>query len=219
LKIYCIPLERQKKINSENRRRGDIMMDRILTVSSYGICLFSLDVLEDFLKKEKVRSKKLLKNFQDNHDRYLTLLAEGIWIPFLPINSIEYVIKLDTYNQSFDDEWEEKLIYHDFNIEVKDTLWITDIGSFYEFDKNEFLGNDEVSYQTLDGETLYSGFRYNVPSGKYLVSIKGYARKKKLDYPNPNFGFLFSLDKVNEFEGFNDPREDEIYNFNVAEMD
>ncbi len=31
-----------------NRRIGDVIMDRILTVSSYGICLFSLDVLEDF---------------------------------------------------------------------------------------------------------------------------------------------------------------------------
>lgn len=202
-----------------NRRIGDVIMDRILTVSSYGICLFSLDVLEDFFKKEKVRSKKLLKNFQDNHNRYLTLLTEGIWIPFLPIDSIKYVIKLDNYNQSFDDEWEEKLVYHDFNIEVKDTLWIASIGLFYEFDKNKFIGNNEVSYQTLDGITLNSGFRYNVSSGKYSVSIKGYARKNKLDYPNANYGFLFSLVKVNEFEGFNDPREDERYNFNVADMD
>ena len=202
-----------------NRRIGDVIMDRILTVSSYGICLFSLDVLEDFLKKEKVRSKKLLKNFQDNHNRYLTLLTEGIWIPFLPIDSIKYVIKLDNYNQSFDNEWEEKLVYHDFNIEVKDTLWIASIGLFYEFDKNKFIGNDEVSYQTLDGITLNSGFGYNVSSGEYLVSIKGYARKNKLDYPNANYGFLFSLVKVNEFEGFNDPREDERYNFNVADMD
>ena len=97
-------------------------------------------------------------------------------------------------------------------------MWIADIGSFYEFDKNEFLGNDEVSYETLDGKTLYSGFRYSVSSGKYSVSIKGYERKKKLDYPNSNFGFLFSLKKVNEFKGFNDPREDERYNFNVAKI-
>lgn len=202
-----------------NRRKGDVMMDRILDTGSYGICLFSIDVLQDFLKKEKVRSKKLLKNFQDNHNRYLASLANGVWIPFLPINSIEYVIKLENYNESFDDEWEEKLAYHDFNIEVKDSLWIADIGSFYEFDKNEFIDNDEVSYQTLDGETLYSGFRYNVSSGKYLVSIKGYARREKLEYPNANFGFLFSLAKVNEFEGFKDPREDKKYNFNVANMD
>lgn len=55
-------------------------------------------------------------------------------------------------------------------------------------------------------------------SGKYLVSIKGFVRKQKLDFPNPNYGFLFSLVAVDEFESFNDPREDEIYYFNVANM-
>ena len=38
-------------------------MDRILSTYSYGICLFSMEVLQDFLKKEKIRSKKLL-NFK-----------------------------------------------------------------------------------------------------------------------------------------------------------
>ena len=29
-------------------------MDRILSTYSYGICLFSMEVLQDFLKKEKM---------------------------------------------------------------------------------------------------------------------------------------------------------------------
>ena len=29
-------------------------MDRILSTYSYGICLFSMEVLQDFLKKEKI---------------------------------------------------------------------------------------------------------------------------------------------------------------------
>lgn len=192
-------------------------MNRVLDVSSYGICLFSLDVLQDFLKKEKVRSKKLLDNFQKNHDRYLATLEKGVWIPFLPINSIEYIVKVDGYEQSFSDEWEQKLVYDGFNIEIKDTLWIASIGHFYTFDTSKYLESD-VSYQTMDGETLYSGFRYDVPSGKYIVTIKGYVRKKKLEKTNPNYGFAFSLTKVDEFDGYNDPREDEIYNFNIANM-
>ena len=71
----------------------------------------------------------------------------------------------------------------------------------------------------MDGIPLFYGFRYDFTSGKYLVKIAGYSRKQKLEYPNANFGFLFSFDKVDEFVGFNDPREDEIYNFNVADMD
>lgn len=191
-------------------------MDKILDVSSYGICLFSLEVLQEFLKKERVRSKKLLVNFQKNRDRYLALQKEGVWVPFVQINSVEYVIKLDGYDSPFDDEWEQKMCYEGFNIKIKDSLWITSIGRFYTFDINEYSGVD-ISYKTLDNETLYAGFKYDIPSGKYLLSIKGYARKQLLEYPNPNYGFIFSLVKVDEFDGFKNPRE-EIYNFNVSEM-
>ena len=36
-------------------------MDRILSTYSYGICLFSMEVLQDFLKKEKIRMDKKAK--------------------------------------------------------------------------------------------------------------------------------------------------------------
>ncbi|MEZ2661045.1 hypothetical protein [Aneurinibacillus aneurinilyticus] len=53
----------------------------------------------------------------------------------------------------------------------------------------------------------------------FWITIKGYARKKKVDYPNANFEFLYALGKVNEFEGFNNPQEDEKYDLNVTKMD
>ena len=54
-------------------------MDRILSTYSYGICLFSMEVLQDFLKKEKIRSKKLLHKFQKDKKLYLAMQKEGIW--------------------------------------------------------------------------------------------------------------------------------------------
>jgi hypothetical protein len=68
-----------------------------------------------------------------------------------------------------------------------------------------------------DGDIQYSDFKYDVPAGKYLLSVKGFLRKEKKGFPNPNSGFLFSLVKVDEFSGFKNPRED-IYNFNVTNM-
>lgn len=192
-------------------------MDKILDVSDYGICLFSLPILEEFLKKEKVRSKKLLNNFQKNHERYLRMLELGIWLPFLPIDSIDYIIKMEGYEPVFNDDWEQKMEYDKFNLTIKDSVWITSISYFNLFDRNDYLG-DKISYSTLDGVLCYPGFKYDIPSGKYHVSIKGFVRKQKLDFPNPNYGFLFSLVQVDEFKGFNDPREDEIYHFNVANM-
>jgi len=191
-------------------------MDKILTTGSYGICLFSMEVLQDFLKREKIRSKKLLALFQKDKKRYLAAQKEGVWIPIPQIDSIKYLIKLEGKDEPFNEEWEQKLEYKGFNIEIKDGLWISDIGSFHTFNAKEFIGN-EISYQTLDNKTIYSDFKYDVPAGKYLFSIKGYMRKQPLERPNPNFGFLFSLVKVDEFDGFKNPRE-EIYDFNVAQM-
>lgn len=195
-------------------------MDKILTTSSYGICLFSVEVLQEFLKRNKIRSKKLLDKFQKDDKLYLDTQKEGVWVPFVQINSIGYIIKLEGYDVSFNDEWEQKLEYEGFNIEIKDGLWISSIGSFDPFNAKEFSG-DEISYETISYPnhriTVYSAFKYDVPSGKYLLSIKGYARKKRLEFPEPNCGFLFALEKVERFDGFKNPRE-KIYDFNVAQM-
>lgn len=190
-------------------------MDKDLSVSDYGICLFSVEVLQEFLKKEKIRSKKILEKFQKDKKLYLTTQKEGVWVPVVQIDSEQYVIKLNGYDEPFSDEWEQKLEYDGFNIEIKDSLWISSIGEFYKFDANGFCG-DEISYQTYDGVTLYSAFKYDVPSGKYLLGIKGYTRKQPLDCSNPNYGFAFSLVKVEEFDGFKNPRESDDYEFNIG---
>jgi hypothetical protein len=132
---------------------------------------------------------------------------------------------LDGYDPHFSDEWEQKMEYDGFNIEIKDSLWISDTGPLNKFDKDKYTDGNEIPYQVealIGGNfkkmTVYSGFKYEVPSGKYLLSIKGYKRKQELEFPNPNCGFSFSLVAVDKFDGFNNPREDELYDFNVANM-
>lgn len=189
-------------------------MDKLLDAGSYGICLFSLEVLQDFLKREKIKTRKLLQKLQKDKDLYLDTQKEGIWLPIVGIAAYKYVIKLEGSDKPFDEEWEQKLEYEGFNLEIQDNLCISSIGQFYEFDANNF-GGYETSYQTMDGHTNYSQFKYDIPSGKYLVNIKGYAHRTA-DRKNPRYGFLFSLVKVDVFEGYKNPREDELYDFNVS---
>ena len=59
---------------------------------------------------------------------------------FLKKDSLDYVIKLDGYDLPFNDEWEQKMEYDGFNLEIKDALWISDIGSFYTFNADEYSG-------------------------------------------------------------------------------
>ena len=45
------------------------------------MCIFT-GGLQDFIKKKRVRSKKLLEKFQRDKEFYLDAQKEGIWIPF-----------------------------------------------------------------------------------------------------------------------------------------
>lgn len=211
-------------------------MDKLLTASEYGICLFSFDVLQDFLKKQKIRSKKLLNLFQKNKELYLETQKEGIWVPIVQINHYKYVIRVEGYDEPFDDEWEQKIVYEGFNLEIKDGLWISGIGSLLAFQPEEYCGEEgfynnktpygnvphyfsknDRHYQTLDGHMNYTDFKYNVPDGKYLLSVKGYVCKQRLESSADQCGFFFALTEVNAFDGFKDPREDD-YDFNIGNM-
>ena len=191
-------------------------MDKCLSTFNYGLCLYSVNIMQKYLKKQKIRTKKLLALFQKEKDTFISSQKEGIWVPIPQINSGGYVIKLEGYDVPFNDEWEQKIEYGGFNIEIEDTLWISDIGSLIMFDINRYHEED-IFFMTGDGNKRYSDLRYNVQTGKYLLTIKGYLRKDIHEFPSPNYGFQFSLDRVDEFMNYKNPREDR-YEFNIAHI-
>lgn len=194
-------------------------MDKLLSIFDYGISLFSLEVLQDFLKQQKIRSKKLLTKFQKDEELYITTQKEGIFLPLVQIDGGEYIIKLDGHDAPFDEEWEQKLEYDGFHLEIKDRLCISDIGRLNFYDPDQ-LSQYKNAYQTMDGITGYTSFQYDVPSGKYRVTVKGYARKGASGHSStkedPQYGFLFSLVPTDAFDGFQNPRESTLYEFNIG---
>ena len=193
------------------------MKDRIISTGSYGICLFSPKELSAFLKQNgKGRTKKVLDLFQNNKSLYLESISVGSWVPIVTIDSIEYIIKVSNNDECFDLGWERVYVYNGFNISIDNDVWIASIGILLNWSEQTYVHHksDTMSYQTLDGETLFSAFRYSLESGKYLLKIEGYKRKEKQGYPNANSGFLFSFIKVDKYTGYKDPREDDIYSFN-----
>ncbi|MET2996870.1 MULTISPECIES: hypothetical protein [Flavobacterium] len=175
----------------------------------------SIDKLLSFFKENKIKSKKVLEVFQKNHELYLKSLEEGIWIPILPIESTKYIIN----NIPLNNEWQEEFRYEDFNLNVNDgAYWIGSFGSLLNFNLEQFTNsiNESISYQTLDGVTLFKSFKFNIENGKYLVNIIGYKRKSALEYPEANYGYSFEFKKVEQFIGYKDPREDDKYVFNLS---
>ena len=67
-------------VNILENKKGKIrIMDKILSTYNHGICLFSVNVMRYFLKREKIRSKRVLDFFQkeDNPNEYLKSFVEG----------------------------------------------------------------------------------------------------------------------------------------------
>lgn len=191
-------------------------MEKIVTTFNYGLCVISLENLQEFLKKEKIRSKKLLSFFQKKDKKFLSSQQSGVWMPIPQINAGKYIIKVKDIDEEFGEEFEEILKYEGFNIISTNGIWIGDIELMQSFESDKYAG-DSISYQTIDGYTRYSGFKYDIPEGKYLITVKGYARKEIEDYNAVNFGFQFEFKRVEEFDGYKNPREEQ-YDFNVASL-
>lgn len=187
-----------------------------IAVASYGICIFSVEQLSAFLKQNnKGRVKRVLERFQKDQDLYLKSIALGAWLPMVRINSVKYQIRVahgaDTFSEA---EWEKISTYGNFNLAVgrDNAIWICSIGTLLDFNQGYFNGNI-LSHQTLDGYTLNKALKFNIPEGRYLVTIEGYRRREMQQYPKANSGYLFSFVKVDDFLQANDPREDR-YDFN-----
>ena len=193
------------------------MLEKKITITDYGIYVMSVEKLLIFLKENKIKSKKILEVFQKNQDLYLKSLQEGVWIPIVPIESTKYIIsENDDY---FVKDWEKQFKYENFNLDINnDTFWIGSFGNLLNLNVEQFTNstNDNISYQTLDGITLFKSFKFKLESGKYLVDIIGYKRKNFLEYPEANYGYSFDFKKIEEFKGYKDPREDDKYLFNLS---
>jgi len=109
-------------------------MDREVDAMGYGICIFSADTVQDFLKREKIRKRKLLSLLQKDKELYLSTQKEGILIALVGINAYNYAIRLEGRDEPFDDRWVQKIDYDGFNLEIKDGLWISNIRQLEPFE-------------------------------------------------------------------------------------
>ena len=150
------------------------MERRTLSITGYGIYVVSIASLKRFLSIKNVKSKNILQVFQNNPDLYFESLSEGIWIPILPIDCIDYNIMVGS-DEIAQGNWENVFAYDGFNLDVEDgEIWIGSIGSFANFKVSEFkkATSDRLSYQTLDGETLNKGFRITLEKANIVYLFR-----------------------------------------------
>ena len=132
-------------------------MDREVDAMGYGICIFSADTVQDFLKREKIRKRKLLSLLQKDKELYLSTQKEGILIPLVGINAYNYAIRLEGRDEPFDDRWTQKIDYDGFNLEIKDGLWISNIRQLEPFEPKIYHEKEEEFTPRRDSLNRWSG--------------------------------------------------------------
>ena len=156
-------------------------MDRMVIAGGYGICLFSADTLQDFLKREKIRKRKLLSLLQKDKELYLNTQREGIFIPLVGIDHYNYAIKLEGQDEPFDDQWVQKISYEGFNLEVKDGLWISAIEQLEPFEPKEYHIKEE------EFPTPNCGFFFSFTE---VDSFEGFKNPRESDEYDFNLGSI-----------------------------
>ncbi|MBO4494353.1 MAG: hypothetical protein J5752_00675 [Clostridiales bacterium] len=211
------------------------MEQKEISTHNYGLCLFSMDKMKAFLKEEGLISRKPLVLLQKSKNIFLNSIKTGAWVPIPEIDSGHYALSVDGFDEPFDDSWEELFSYDGFNLEVANGIWVSDTGSFLDFDPTDYEGEGReikgaygtVQYNSstlrwqkdMAGSLSNSDIWYDLPAGKYLVSIRGYARKDAGKEPRKagelTSGFRFSFVKTDDFKECRNPRESDDYEFNV----
>ena len=132
-------------------------MDREVDAMGYGICIFSADTVQDFLKREKIRKRKLLSLLQKDKELYLSTQKEGILIPLVGINAYNYAIRLEGRDEPFDDRWTQKIDYDGFNLEIKDGLWISNIRQLEPLSRKYIMKRKKNFIPRRDSLNRWSG--------------------------------------------------------------
>lgn len=185
------------------------MDNRIISVTDYGFFLVSMKKLESFLKEKKIRVKNLLKYLDKNKINLFEASEKGILLPVNQISSFDYQIyfSMEHVDSSIFDEWEICYSFDDFNFEITDNeFWLISFNMFNEWNPNDFkttetfVGSYIPTGASMDLFFYNHGLKYNLPNGKYKVTVEGLKRKQLTTDDNKNFGFSIYFRQLGDAE-------------------
>ncbi|TGE29458.1 hypothetical protein [Hymenobacter metallicola] len=195
------------------------MKEKIVRVTGYGFFCLSVEAFSNFLKEHKIKAKKLNTYFDKNRDILEESIKQGILLPLSTIVSTRYVVEagIAAKLSVFDSDWQEVLTLDNCNLTVGNdaAIWIGSLDGLDDWNSAEYEQGDSISYQTMDGVTLFRSFKFNVKPGMYKVVVRGFKRKAPQDHPAANFGFSFELRETTSLGSFTNPL---IENVNIAKM-
>ncbi|EDM37871.1 hypothetical protein PBAL39_15639 [Pedobacter sp. BAL39] len=184
-------------------------VERKISADDYGFFLLSPTVLELFLKSKSIKSKKILAHFNKRKEDLNEAIQEGILIPVNQIPAYTYSIFVSTEValDSLNDRWELVLQEGEFNLKIdnSNSLWFISLVQFHNWNPGNFCTTaDYTGYLTESGaegkeEFEYTGQKYRLDAGNYLVAVTG-LKRKVLEYEDEqNYGYFIGLIALSYF--------------------
>ena len=202
----------------------------------YGMALYSPDILIDFLKAEKCRTKKLASYFDKNKDIFHKAIGNGVIMPIYRISINKYAIFASVHesNISAPEGWEQVYKYDDFFIQVGNTnklCW----ASF------NFINDSKTAVEkrpTSEMEMVPHGYPsvmlpvhqavdIDIPQGYYHYDLIAYRRIEPLDESKQenagrNFAYGFHFKSTNTMQNENlikGDNENDIHKYDIKHME
>lgn len=181
--------------------------ERKIVADDYGFMALSIDTLETFISKKRIRSKKLLSLFSRNKELFNESIQQGI---FLPINQIavcsyQLFISVETDLGILMKNWDiilEEGVYN-LKIGIDGNLWFIALVQFNTWHVGNFQTQEDYcgywveSGPNDDKEFEYIAQRFNIEEGEYLVRVLGLKRKDPTYDDDKDYGYYFELTPTN----------------------
>lgn len=181
--------------------------ERQISADDYGFFLLSPTVLAFFLKDKGIKSKKLLGHFSKKREDLNQAIQDGVLLPInqIPAYSYSIFISPEISLDSLKDTWDVVLQQGEFNLKIDsgNSLWFISLAQFHNWMPEKFSNKEEYTGYYVesgpDGKEVfeYTGQRYMVDAGEYLVTVLGLKRKDPESDDEHNYGYYFDLKPVN----------------------
>lgn len=191
-----------------------------ITSDGYAIALFSKEILKTRLSEKRIRKKNLANLFDQNEEFSKYIMTKGVFLPIITASFNDYYFDIYENSSSFfnKDEWKKVKESGGFNLEInEDELWVVAISKIANWNYKSYKTKETtLSYEVFDGidgaiSNIYEAQKKKISSGKYIVTISGFKRKKPLSVREENFGFGFHFKKVDNFLSLENISQDNTF--------
>ncbi len=177
--------------------------ERKISADDYGFFLLSPPVLKFFLKAKGILSKKLLAHFSKNKEDLNQAIQDGVLLPInqIPAYSYSIFISSEISLHTLKDSWEIVLQKGHFHLKIDETssLWLISLSQFHNWMPEKFSDKEHYTGYYVEsgaqGKKVfeYTGQRYTLEAGEYLVTVIGLKRKILGCNDDQNYGYYFDF--------------------------